>query len=301
MSEPVILDLEKILADALAEEYESWDKEMRIWPSDLGIALGPELDGCPVEFWMRCRDEPRKKVSPGQMLMFKMGDLMEEYLVGLLERHAEAHGWRVISSQESREAFGIRGRSDVTLEHIVTGVRIVVDIKTKRGNAFRYLNEPKPGNVLQVQHYVAAADAVGGVLLYADREGQNFVRQFDVPREDERPEKAVEALTELRDNPIPPDFVPLRLKRRRNKGADSVYIETPWQMEWCSLKTCACREALPKAPPSGIAAKVGNDGLVTHTEGNEAWLRTVVRLLRAEYPDEKFHVDGDLFPEPGDE
>lgn len=289
------LDVEAILTDALTQESESWAKDMKIWPSDLGLALGPEHDGCPVSFWHDCRNAERKPIPPGVMLMFRIGDLVEQYLIELLEKYGPAHGWEVVSSQERAEAFGISGRSDVILRHIESGYTVVVDVKSKRGNAFQYLNDPKPGNVLQVQHYIAGHDADAGGLLYADREGQNFVKFFDIPRQDERPEKAVQVLEEIRDADAPPPTIPLRLARRKNKGADSLYLNVPWQITWCKLKDCACAKALPGSVPDKIVAKVGNDGTVTPEKGYEKWFPLVLKLLREEYPDETFLVDGELF------
>lgn len=298
-----VVDIPEVLAQALFDQYESWDKDMKIWPSDLGIALGPEFGGCPVQFYHKCRNAPQKHPSPGQILMYKMGDLAEEYLIDLLRKYLPRHGWVVVGAQERCVANGISGRSDVRIQHVATGHTVVIDVKTKRGNAFQYLNEPKEGNVLQVQQYLMDEEnpADEGGLLYADREGQNFVRYFDVPREDERPAKAVSILESIRDADEPPPPVSLKINRRKNKGPDSIYLNKPWQMSWCNLKECRCLAALPKSPPDGIVAKVANDGLVTATEGNEQWLPQVLSLLREEYPDEEFSVDGDLYDEVTDD
>lgn len=291
------LEVQKILGKAVLDEREPWPKEMKIWPSDLGVALGPEFGGCPVEFYHKCRDAPRKPINPGQALMFSQGDYLEDQVVGLMRKYLPQHGWVVRSTQARHKEFGISGRSDVVIEEVSTGYTIVVDVKTKRGAAFQYLNEPKESNVLQVQFYVAEADADAGMLVYVDREGQNFMRVFMVERADERPEKAVEVLTEIRDADEPPPTLDLTISRRKNQGADSVYLKTPWQMNWCSLKTCVCKAALPKSPPGGIVAKVSNDGLVTATKGNDAWLPTVLALLRQQYPDEDLYAEGNLFEE----
>lgn len=294
---PPDLSLEQVLAEAILADRQSWPKAMKIWPSDLGVALGPEHDGCQAAFWHRCRDAEQKEISPGQLLMFKVGDLIHEYMVEMLRKHLPAHGWEVVDDEGRAEAFGISGRFDVKIRHIETGWTRVVDFKTKRGNAFQYLNEPKPGNVIQDQFYIAAEDADDGSLLYIDREGQNFVREFLVERADHRPATAVKVLEEIRDAEEPPPPVELTLKRVRNKGPDSIYLNVPWQITWCSLKHCPCAAALPGSVPDKIVAKVSNDGMVTPQEGYEKWLGLVLDMLVAQFPGEKFYVDGTLFQE----
>lgn len=306
------MDLAAVLDKALLDEYEQWPKAMKIWPSDLGVALGHEHDGCQRAFYDKCRDAPRRDRTPGEVLMFKMGDLAETYLIGLLTKHLPAHGWRVVGTQTRCESFGISGRLDVeiqrdyalkprgrhpdgTTDDVADGYKVVVDVKTKRGAAFSFLNEAKPGNELQVQCYLPARNADEGGLLYADREGQNGFRYFQIPREDHRPKKAVEILTAIRDSPTPPPTVGLKLKRVENKGDDSVYLNVPWQITWCDLKKCACKQALPKGTvPEKIVAKIkkpeSGPRVVTFTDDGKGWEEITLNLLRAAFPHEAFDV-----------
>jgi hypothetical protein len=186
----------------------------------------------------------------------------------------------------------------------------VVDIKTKRGGAFSYLNEAKPGNILQVQAYMKGENADFGSVLYVDREGQNFMREFDVPRADNRPEEAVRRLVSIRDNPIPPAPVGLRIVRNTNKGPDSFRVELPWQIGWCDLVTCACKKALPcKSIPKGIVGKLHPATAdlrepevprfeVHLTEEGEAVRSIVLDLLEKAYPDERFELMDKLVTTP---
>lgn len=291
---PPPLSLATVLEEAMREEYRDHSEEVYVRPSNLGVALGPEHAACGAAFWHRSRGAPTTPLSAGQMLMFKMGDLVHEYMVELLRKYLPRYGWYVVDRERPTEAFGIGGTYDVKIRHFRTGWTRIVDFKTKRGNAFNYLNEAKPDNVLQTQFYVAAEDADDGSLLYVDREGQNFVREFPVPRNDARPEEGVRRMCAIRDADEPPPPVGLRIQRKRNKGPDSVYLNVPWQVEWCHLEECYCAGQLPGNVPDKIVAKISNDGVVSSVEGYEEWLDTVLALLRADFPDETFMVDGEL-------
>lgn len=290
------INLESVMEAAVRDKHESWPKNMRIWPSDLGVALGPEHDGCQREFWGKCRDLPRKELTVGSLLRFLIGDAIHEFVVEVLSDHLPSFGWRVIGYEERVEKFGISGRYDILIEHPESGVRLVIDVKTKRGGAFSYLDEAKPGDVLQVQQYIAATDAAGGILLYVDREGANFVREFKVERNDRRPEKAVETLTCIRDSDNLPPAVQLGISRRENKGPDSVYLKEPWQLSWCNLKECLCSKEFPRRVPDGIVAKLHTrdeeTSEVRFTDAGEGWEDVILDLLRSEYPNEDFFTVG---------
>jgi len=287
------IDLASVLSESLRAL--NTPQKPRIRPSALGLALGPEHDGCQLSWWEQVHGAPVKEPSNGELLMFRQGDNLHEDLVILLMPSLMIEGWEIEGVEEEARFYGVTGTYDLKIRHRETGTTVVIDFKTKRGNAFRYLDEPKSGDVLQVQFYVAAEIADYGVLLYVDREGQNFVRQFEVERDDERVCTAIDTMRSIWESDEPPEPVGLKLSRRQNKGADSVYLKLPWQIEWCRLETCSCLASLPKTPPSGIVAKVKNDGLVIPTKGNEGWMPIVLRLLREEYPDEDLYVDQELF------
>lgn len=301
------LNLPEVLEAYLLASNTPRKKEGRIWASDLGIALGPELDGCTLSFWLKCKDEPRRDKTAGELLMLSIGNTTHDFIADLISKAVQPYGWTVESVEkrvtleveidgDTTESVG--SRLDIKLKHGETGATHVIDIKTKRGGAFRFLLDGKPGDYLQVQAYMKGEDADFGSLLYVDREGQNFVREFNVPRSDHRPEEAIKRLVAIRDNPTPPDPVELRLERKENKGPDSVYIKMPWQIEWCDLLTCACKKSLPcKTVPSGIVAKLHpvkgaeKSYTVKVTEDGEPVRSMLLAMLEKKYPDETFHME----------
>jgi hypothetical protein len=288
MGGEMTFDLVGALSAAIASEREEWDKNGRIYASDLGTSL--EDGPCALAFRQKCENAPRAPKLPGQLLMLKVGDLLHGYIQWLLPLALEGSGWEVLEIEDKVELFvddeGIGARLDILLRD-PDGRLVVLDVKTKRGNAFRYLEEPKVGDVLQVQSYITGKDAHYGGILYVDREGQNFMRHFWVDRDDKAVQSAVRTLQAYRDAEKPPAPVGLRLRVRENKGPDSVYLDIPWQIEWCDLQTCACRAALPGSPPDGIVAKVDEEnGLysIDFTDIAKGWEAVIFEMLRAEYP-----------------
>jgi hypothetical protein len=306
------LDLEAILAAALLESRDQREKQGRIFATDLGTALGPDHSGCPRAWWGKCRDEEQKPPTPGKLLMFKMGELMEEYIISVLKEALPTYGWEFVCTQERYEGYqhrvgaapptdGCSGRLDIKIRHTETGAIRIIDVKSKRGGAFDFLNEVKPDNELQVQFYgEREAEAnpdvpIGLDILYADREGSNFVKHFEVERADDRPVEAHRRLRILRDGPEPEPLKPT-LKRVPYQKHDSLYLNEPWQVKWCDLKQCVCAKSIGKLP-EGIVAKIMKPnknhefGLLVMTEGCEKWADRILAMLKEKYPDEDIRPD----------
>lgn len=295
MNEEKAIDLEKILEEAMFAELKSFSRKGKIYASDLGVALGPEHAGCPRALWEKLHDAPQKTPSPGELLRFRIGDLIHDYIANLLREELPKHGWKVIGVERDVRLDGIRGRYDIKIQNQETREVRIIDCKTKRGSAFGFLKEPKKADQLQVQYY-AQDQADGGDLLYIDREGQNFVRHFEVDKDDARPKEAARRLQVVRDG-APPRPLRAKLKRVTNKGPDSLYLEAPWQASWCSLKKCPCAEAIGELP-EGIVAKLTNDGELKMVAGLEEWDRVVFSLFKEQYPDEFVFYVCDTVPAP---
>lgn len=283
------MDLVGILGEFIRGDHEQWDKSMKLWASDFGAVL-PSDDGghCRLQFWLACRNAPRKESTPGELLMFKAGKLMEQWVGPALKKWLPMYGWEVIDEERRVRSANVSGRMDFLLRHVATGKKRVLEVKTKRGAAFGHLKVAAGNNVLQCQFYVKHEDADDGMLIYIDREGQNFVKTFMVKRDDATVAWAEGELVKLRDGEKPPPMA-VKLTRTVNKGPDSVYLEHPWQVKWCHLQQCECKLAIGPVP-DGIVAKIDKQkGLVVPTEGKEHLLPVVIAALRAAYPKENLH------------
>lgn len=293
------LDLKKILTEAMLAESKSFPRKGKIYASDLGVALGPDHAGCARALWEKLHDAPQKRPSPGELLRFRIGDLIHDYIANLLRKELPKHGWEVIGVEKDVRLDGVRGRYDIKIRNQETGEVRIIDCKTKRGSAFGFLKEPKKSDQLQVQYY-AQDEADGGDLLYIDREGQNFVRHFEVAKDDARPKEAARRLHVLRDGD-PPQRLRPKLKRVKNKGPDSLYLEVPWQVSWCSLAHCPCAKAIGELP-EGIVAKLTNDGELKMVEGYgewvDGWVGMILDDLKEQYSEEEFTYLGNTVPAP---
>ena len=242
------------------------------------------------------RGAKRRDKDPGHLLMLKVGELVHEYIAGMIGDAVEPYGWDVTGVEKHVEltegSVTIGGSLDIELTRRSDGYVLIVDVKTKRGNAFKYLDEPKPGNEIQVQSYVAANDADAGGLLYTDREGQNFMRWFPVARDDSRPRKAIRMLDQIRNSDEPPDPVGLTVVRKELKGPDSVYLNESWHIGWCDLEECLCAKALPARAPKGVVAKLhekkDKPTEIRLTAAGSRFGTHILELLDDKYPDEEF-------------
>jgi hypothetical protein len=228
-----------------------WD-ESRLHASDLGATLDGE--GCLRQVWLRLHGAEGKKDGPGKELMFEHAHRIHEMMVEVLEHLGEE--WEVSKVESPIDGLFAQeqadGRLDVLLTHRPSGVRLVYDTKTVRGAAFRWMSEveeigfpwvhAKPGHQLQVQAYARAEQADGGLIVYVDREGQNWLRLALVPRDDEAVEVAAAALQEAALAEEAPPVLAMKEKLVRGKRA----LKMPWQCEWCQYLDISCDGAKPR-------------------------------------------------------
>lgn len=238
--------------------------------SDLAAYL--EDGKCPRQLWLRLSGAEKKPPTAGQMLMFRQGSRMHEYIIPYLEAGLQALGegdWHIEAIEEGVLLPGpTYGRFDARLTNGQN--KIIVDFKTLRGRAFSYLQEPKPMHVLQVQGYIAGDDADGGLLFYLDREGQNQARQFYVQRDDERIREAIKYCMDIAKSETPPAYLQPKVKVGKNKGPDSVKLELPWQCSYCEYLDVACMGALPQNERNnGIIGYLEEGNLFKPKEGFE--------------------------------
>jgi hypothetical protein len=229
-------DLKAAIERALCAEPDTWDTDS-IHVSDLAVAIEGNDGKCPRQLWLRRHGAERIPEHPGQLLMFEAGHRLHAACIEWLRVGLEG-GWEVRGSEcdlSSLLPAGMSGTCDCVLTG-PEGEEVVVDFKTVRGNAFKFLDKPKPANVLQVQAYCWALGADYGKLLYVDREGQNFAREFDVERDDAAVEVAIDAATRIGGLPEPPPVLEPTMK----KGKPAL----PWQCNWCSYLDVSCNGAV---------------------------------------------------------
>lgn len=269
--------LPQALEAGLREEEKNDDRDNSVLHvSDLAVAIGEK---CPRSLWLRLRGAERKEATLGQLLMFRHGKRIHIDLVNILKLN---NGWQIQAVEKPVILGPVVGRYDTRLFHSKEGWEIIVDFKSVRGRKFSYLKEAMPGHVLQVQAYIAAADADGGLVFYVDREGQNTAKQFYVQRDDQAVWFAVEECVKIRDSEIAPAILQPKLTIGKNKGPDSVKLEMPWQCSYCQYLDMSCPGALPK--------KYRELGIVGYVDGS----------FKPKIKDERVIeiVEGLLAPEP---
>ncbi len=251
------------------------DRTGKVYPSDLGG------ESCRRAYWLRYHGEPARPSTPGELLMYKMGDLVHDFIQGVLEQVMPGFGWDVIGIEYRVKHLGLSGRIDLLLRNRVTGELAVIDIKTKRGGAFQYMDEANPNDVAQLQWYADAVGAKVAFLVYVDREGQNFCRIREVTPDKSNVLKEMATIENMLADDEP-GSVGLKLTRNENKGPkDSLYLKVPWQINWCTLNWCRCKKELPGMPPKTVIAHlVKKTGEIVPTKGNEKWVPVIKGLMR---------------------
>lgn len=230
-------NLVKALERAIHQPDDDWGKD-RLHVSDLAVAIEGADGKCPRQLWLRLSGAERTPTHPGQQLMFDAGHRLHRATFAWLEKGLP-EGWVVWLVERDLSRLlpdGLTGRCDLTLMG-PNGEHVVVDVKTLRGAGFRWMTDAaKPANALQVQAYMMALDADYGIILYIDREGQNFAKQFYVERDDERVHEAFGVATAVAALPVPmPVLEPVTKKGK---------LAEPWQCDWCDYRGVSCPGAL---------------------------------------------------------
>lgn len=283
-------DIRSALERGLDEAEGEWDDSV-LHASDLSVAL-PNGDGsCPIALRKRLRGEESQDPHLGMKIMFSHGQAIHDRFAELLEEGLdsewEVRGVEVDLTEELTEALGrpVTGRCDLILYNVVTKETVVLDWKTVRGKAMRWIRKEgvKPSHEMQVCTYAMALDAAWGVVVYVDREGQNGVEAFGVARDDgwvAAYVRAVDRLLDMDEDPEPIDVgMGPQLSRRRNKGPDSLTLKQPWQASYCDMADCPCSEQVPFEKK--LVAYV-DDGELEMKDGYEELRPIVERLLDEE-------------------
>ena len=278
-------DLSGAIERALLDIKDEWGDD-KLHVSDLAVALPITERKCPRALTLRLLGMQKRPPHLGQILMFDHGNRIHDRIVDLLRLGLE--GWRVLLVEGVVALPGdVTGRFD-TLLRSDEGKEYIVDYKTVRGRAFRFMDGPRDSHVLQVRAYCLGADADGGILLYVDREGQNYVQQYEVFRNDDQVKGAIEVAQCYREWAKEyargmrfdlPSIMPPKLIINENKGPDSIKLSMPWQCQYCDYLDVSCEGALPPEQRiSGIVGHVTDEGFRVK-EGCEPVEETVKSLM----------------------
>jgi hypothetical protein len=279
-----------------AVQRKSWSRKGKLYVSDLKWGTPLEEGGdCPKKLWAKMRDEPERASGPGVELMLHAGDRLHEAIAGWLSENLKEDWFvhavekRVQYPMNALKGDQLHGRLDIELRRVNSLQVGVIDVKTKRGAAFGYLQEAHRADVLQVQCYMECTEPVPaetGLLVYADREGQNWIKCFLVKRNPKAVLQAYNRVIQIRqaayDGEMVPGMAPV-VTVKENKGPDSITVKWPWQVEWCPLEHCYCKARIKKALPKGVLAHINAKGevkMVKAHEDNDALKRWLENELK---------------------
>lgn len=267
------VDLVSILERAIDDSEDDWDND-GLHASDTTVLLDQDNGGkCHRALWYRLESYDPIDKNFGEKLMLDHGNKIHERISSLIKEYIPSDYSVVDIEKNLTEELpnDLIGHCDFVMTDD-DGNTAPVEIKTQRGRGIQQLSselEPKESHKLQLQTYLYALESDQGYILYVDREGQNGALQFEVEPNDERVEAAVSQLENIREMDSKPDVLDVNVRVRENKGPDSVYVERPWQCDYCDFKN-TCETALPdEFLVDGIVAKIESDGQIDMESGNE--------------------------------
>jgi len=242
------IDLVKALEVGIAnEDIIKINKPIGDWVEQVlhvsDLAYSVEL--CPRQLWLRLKGYDKAPLTPGKIWMHRNGHaiharVIELWRIGLPKLYQGE--WDIDKEEEATIIEDIHGTADVILKDSIDN-KILVDIKTIRGNKFNYLQEPDPKNVIQLQGYMKGFNIDNGMLFYIDREGQNFAKQFPVERDDNKITEGIKVIKSIMAMLGPPPIMKVGLKYKENKSSTSVTLDYPWQCQWCDYLDISCSGA----------------------------------------------------------
>jgi len=272
----------------LDHEPGEWD-ETAVHVSDYRYILEPEEGGCDRQLWHRFRQDDASDPTLWERMMWDQGFALQIRFSWLLTQGLpEPWGLETVEMDVSR---GLPGSDVGSCDLVLTapGRVLGIEMKTQRGRAFRYLDEPKPSHVLQSEGEAQALKQlfpdreVSHRLVYLDREGQNTPLVFPTETGLEAEKRVLAAsnyVNQIRGqlDEDPPDPLAPQIEVRENKGPNSIYLNELWPCDYCDFKGESCPGALSEdLKGHGIVAKGdhtdldsldwrADDGLVSRME-----------------------------------
>lgn len=246
----------------LDSDGRDWNEEA-VHVSDYKIILNEEDRKCHRQLWHRFNGDERSDDSLWKQVMFDQGSKMHErfsYYISL----GLPNAWQVYGIEVNCTDWLPNddvGSADLVLWKPDDKEFLVVEIKTQRGRGIQRIKsngKPKNSHRLQCQGYLYALKrrfleeynnpTVKGCVFYLDREGQNEPLMFPVDSLDHRIEDASKLANEIREQNIAPDKMKLGAKVSRNKTtSDSVYMDVPWQCQYCEYRGVSCDGAIEES------------------------------------------------------
>jgi len=269
-----MINLTGAMAEGITKEEDDWGQK-NLHVSDLGVSYFIEDDDdrkCPRQLWLRLNGYDRQPQKPGTSLMFEQGHNLEEHSIRWIRRGLNRLDNRAIVVGEQIDVSAgispLAGHLDLLIEKDME--YLVVDVKSRRGASFDYVDEIKPTNKMQIAGYIYALRNLGldvehGAVLEVDRNGQRFVQEFHFRYDSElefKVENTIIYLKQIRDLSTPPARLKPKIKINRNKGDDSVTADVPWQCSYCDYWGVSCRGAIPEKYSDRLGKVVG------HISGN---------------------------------
>jgi CRISPR/Cas system-associated exonuclease Cas4 (RecB family) len=172
---------------------------------------------CPRALFFKFKNAPKKELEAHILRLFDHGDYIHKLIMSSLLASREIH---VVASEINIPPQEIiSGRADAIISD---GKELyVLDIKSINSTAFKYLNEPKPESLNQIQLYLHYFKIPKGILLYVNKDNQEL-KEFVVNYDRVLSQSLLDDLYNVKKN-IDNNIVPSRIAAYPNS----------WQCRYC--------------------------------------------------------------------
>lgn len=248
------VDLVGLMAEQIQQENrgDDWGRD-NLHISDLGaspLIQNPKDRKCARKIWLRYHGKPYRPASPGKLLMYEVGHMMEKKALEYLrqaEKRSYFHNFMIGGTQVdvSEGVPVLVGHADIVIsqKYSLDPELIVVDVKSRKTNVFDDYEGIRPAEKYQVGGYIYGLRNLGkkattGCILEVDKSGANFARH-NFFRYTSNFEKQIKSTIDYLCNMVEGEMPERKELINTNAG-----LFEPWQCKWCDFKEVSCDGAI---------------------------------------------------------
>lgn len=222
-----MIDFNRMIDNYLKREHK---------PKGIGRYYPSEIGTCLRKIWYSYKYP--MEVKPDLLKIFEVGNILHDFVVEVLksEKNPEVELLKSeFSFQEEIEDFTVSGRVDNLILLKLSGKSVLVEVKSITD--IKYVNEPNPHHIMQLQYYMHTTGVHNGILLYVDKKNLQS-KVFSVEYNEKEAEDIINRFQKLHKH-LTADIIP-NPESREQPGRKL------WMCRYCEYRE-RCYEATPKS------------------------------------------------------
>ena len=220
-----MVDFDKLIDDHIKREYK---------PKGIGRYYPSEAGSCLRKVWYSYKYPT--EIDPDLRKIFEMGNIIHDFIVEVLKSEKTPQVELLKSEfpfKEKIEDFLISGRIDNLIKVKLSGTVYLVEIKSTAG--IKFVTEPSPHNIQQLQLYMHFIDIKNGLLVYVDKSNLK-TKVFEIKYDKEKALDIIKRF-KLLHKYLKEDILP--------RAESRIYEKSNWMCRYCEYKD-RCYKDTPK-------------------------------------------------------